>query len=150
MPNITNCTPWRLPTAPLSPRSATTTRTTKERRFRGESSDGGQTWTTPHSIGVWGLPSHLLLLQDKNLLMTYGYRRKPYGNKARLSRDHGRSWSDPVTLSNDGGGGDLGYPSSVQLKDGSFLSVWYERFADSPRAVLRQARWSLRAVSSEQ
>jgi sialidase-1 len=115
----------------------------KGETLQSESSDGGRTWTTPHSIGVWGLPSHLLLLQNKNLLMTYGYRRKPYGNKARLSRDHGRSWSDPVTLSDDGAGGDLGYPSTVQLKDGSLLSVWYERFADSPRAVLRQARWTL-------
>ena len=111
--------------------------------LQSESSDGGRTWTTPHSIGVWGLPSHLLLLRDKNLLMTYGYRRKPYGNKALLSRDHGRSWSDPVTLSKDGAGSDLGYPSTVQLDGGSLLSVWYERFADSPRAVLRQARWSL-------
>ncbi len=29
-----------------------------------ESTDGGKTWTTPHSIGVWGLPSFLLRLRD--------------------------------------------------------------------------------------
>ena len=31
----------------------------------------------------------------------------------------------------------------VALGDGSLLSVWYEKMADSPRAVLRQARWTL-------
>ena len=29
-----------------------------------ESSDGGKTWTAPKSIGVWGLPSHLLRLRE--------------------------------------------------------------------------------------
>lgn len=107
-----------------------------------ESSDGGKTWTAPHDIGVWGLPSFLLKLRNGNLLMTYGHRRKPFGNQARLSTDHGRSWSEPVTISGDGISGDLGYPSTAELDDGSFITVWYERMKASPRAVLRQARWT--------
>lgn len=106
-----------------------------------ESSDGGKTWSTPHSIGVWGLPSHLLRLRDGRLLMSYGYRRPPFGNQARISEDHGKTWSAPFTISKDGPGGDLGYPSTVELKNGEFLTVWYERMRTSPRAVLRQARW---------
>jgi hypothetical protein len=108
-----------------------------------ESSDGGKSWSKPRSIGVWGLPSHLLRLEDDRLLMTYGHRRPPYGNQARVSADHGRTWSEPVVISGDGIGGDLGYPSTAQLKDGSFVTVWYERMKESPRAVLRQARWTL-------
>lgn len=108
-----------------------------------ESSDGGKTWSEPHSIGVWGLPSHLLRLNDGRLLMTYGHRRPPYGNQARVSSDQGRTWSEPIIVSGDGAGGDLGYPSTVQLSDGSLLSVWYELLKDSPRSVLRQARWTL-------
>ncbi|MCB1062491.1 MAG: exo-alpha-sialidase [Verrucomicrobiae bacterium] len=110
-----------------------------------ESTDGGKTWSVPHPIGVWGLPSHLLRLADDRLLMTYGHRRKPFGNQARVSSDEGVTWSEPVTLSDDGVGGDLGYPSTVQLDDGSLVTVWYENMADSPRAVLRQAHWSLNA-----
>ncbi len=113
--------------------------------LQSESSDGGKTWSVPASIGVWGLPSHLLRLEDGRLLMSYGYRRKPFGNQARVSADHGRTWSEPITVSDDGAGGDLGYPSTVQLDDGSLLSVWYELLAGSRRAVLRQARWSLKA-----
>ncbi len=108
-----------------------------------ESTDGGKTWSTPHSIGVWGLPSHLLRLRDGRLVMTYGYRRAPFGNQARTSEDGGRSWSKPITISSDGTSGDLGYPSTVELSDGTLLTVWYERLKTSPRAVLRQARWTL-------
>jgi sialidase-1 len=110
-----------------------------------ESSDGGASWTTPHDIGVWGLPSHLLRLRDGRLVMIYGYRRKPFGNQARISGDHGRSWSEPIAISDDGMGEDLGYPSTVELSDGTLLSVWYEQMKDTSKAVLRQARWSLKA-----
>ncbi len=108
-----------------------------------ESTDGGKTWSAPHPIGVWGLPSHLLRLKDDRLLMTYGHRRAPLGNQARTSEDHGRTWSEPILISSDGVSGDLGYPSTVQLDDGSLLTVWYENMEGSPYAVLRQARWSL-------
>jgi hypothetical protein len=107
------------------------------------SEDGGKSWSSPRSIEVWGLPSHLLRLRSGRLLMSYGYRRKPFGNQVRYSDDGGNSWSDALTISDDGSGGDLGYPSTVELADGSLLTVWYERLADSPRAVLRQARWTL-------
>ena len=108
-----------------------------------ESSDGGRTWSEPHSIGVWGLPSHLLKLRDGRLLMTYGYRREPFGNQARLSEDGGATWQAPLTISADGASGDLGYPSTVELGNGVLITVWYERLAGSPQAVLRMARWSL-------
>ena len=111
--------------------------------LQSESSDGGRTWSVPHSIGVWGLPSFLLRLRDGRLLMTYGYRRKPFGNRARLSEDEGRTWLSEMIISADGDSGDLGYPSTVELADGTFLSVWYERLRANPRAVLRQAHWRL-------
>lgn len=106
-----------------------------------ESTDGGQTWSQPHSIGVWGFPSHLLKLRDGRLLMSYGHRRAPLGNQARLSSDHGQTWSDPIIISGDGTSGDLGYPSTVELDDGSLVTVWYEKLKERPLAVLRQARW---------
>jgi sialidase-1 len=113
--------------------------------LQSESDDGGRSWTEPRSIGIWGLPSHLLRLRDGRLLMTYGHRRPPFGNQARLSADDGRSWSEPVIISGDGTGGDLGYPSTVELRNGSLLTIWYEQMAGAARAVLRQARWSPRS-----
>ena len=48
-----------------------------------------------------------------------------------------------MILSCDGSGGDLGYPSTVELADGTLLTVWYETMQGSPLAVLRQAKWKL-------
>ena len=111
--------------------------------LQAESADGGKTWTVPHPIGVWGLPSHLLRLSDGRLLMTYGHRREPIANHARVSEDGGRTWSEPVELPR-ASSGDMGYPSTVELAGGALLTLWYERMPDSPNAVLRQARWRLR------
>ena len=108
-----------------------------------ESKDGGKTWSVPHTIGVWGLPSHLLRLRDGRLLMTYGHRRAPFGNQARISNGNGTTWSEPLTISADGVGGDLGYPSTVELENGTLLTVWYERMKDLKRGALRQATWQL-------
>jgi sialidase-1 len=111
-----------------------------------ESDDGGKTWTPLHSIGVWGFPSHLLLLKDGRLLMTYGHRRTPLGNQARISNDHGKTWSAPMVISSDATSGDLGYPSTVELNDGRLLTVWYELTGlnkTQGKAVLRQTIWRI-------
>ena len=141
--------------------------TSNEREtLQSESRDGGKSWSVAHSIGVWGYPSHLLRLSDDRLLMSYGHRRDPIGNQARISEDHGRSWSAAMIISGDATSTDLGYPSTVELDDGSLLTVWYELMESSPTdlphytargrdeawfkmtgqsagAVLRQARWKI-------
>lgn len=108
-----------------------------------QSTDGGRTWTEPRSIGVWGLPSHLLRLSDGRLLMTYGHRRQPLGNQARLSEDHGATWSSPMIIQGDAASGDLGYPSTAEISSGRFVTVWYEKLPGNPLAQLRMASWQL-------
>lgn len=107
------------------------------------SKDGGETWSTPRSIGVWGIPAFLNRLQDGRLLMTYGYRRAPLGVQARVSDDCGETWSDPLVLYGDATSGDLGYPATVQLDDGSLFTIWYEKMQGSWFARLRCKRWKL-------
>ena len=108
-----------------------------------ESEDGGKTWSEPKTTGVWGFPSHLLKLKSGTLLMTFGHRRAPFGNQACISRDNGRTWSAPLIFSGDAVNGDLGYPSTAELADGSLLSVWYEKLKDGKKTVLRQAHWKI-------
>ncbi|MSR60725.1 MAG: exo-alpha-sialidase [Planctomycetaceae bacterium] len=110
-----------------------------------ESTDGGKSWSVPHSINVWGLPSHLLRLKDGRLLMSYSHRRAPFGNQARMSDDQGATWSEAITVSDDGLSGDLGYPSTVECDDGALVTVWYELLKGLEFAQLRQARWRLRS-----
>ena len=105
------------------------------------STDGGKTWSVPRSIGVWGLPSHLTRLNSGRLVMTYGHRRAPLGIQMRFSDDQAQTWSDAILISDDGVSGDLGYPSTVECKNGTMVTVWYERLSSSPLAQLRQATW---------
>ena len=107
-----------------------------------ESIDGGQTWSELHPI-CYGFPSHLLRLRNGDILMSYGYRKKPYGNRTRISTNHGKTWGDELIISADGIDGDLGYPSTVELADGTLLTVWYESLAKPKLAVLRQSKWRI-------
>lgn len=92
------------------------------------SADNGSSWSlVSEPVGDIGEgdPPHLLLLKDGSLCLTYGYRAKPFSILARLSRDRGKSWQDPIVLRGDGGGQDLGYTRSVQRTDGRIVTVYY-------------------------
>lgn len=106
------------------------------------STDGGKTWTEKQIVAD-GFPSHLLRLRDGTLLMAYGWRKEPFGIRGKFSRDHGQSWSAEFILTQDAANWDLGYPSTVELADGTLLTVWYEAPKNSHKAVLKQAHWSL-------
>ncbi|MFZ2657983.1 MAG: sialidase family protein [Victivallales bacterium] len=105
-----------------------------------ESSDEGRSWTTPHSTGTYGGPVHLMRLGDGRLLMSYSHRYEPMGNYAKVSKDCGLTWSAPFVFGPTRQA-DMGYPSSVELPDGTMLSAWYEHIPGRNEAVLRMARW---------
>lgn len=91
------------------------------------SDDGGVTWVQPFATRLWGFPPHLLVLSDGRVLCSYGYRRIPFGERACISTD-GVTWdpADETVLSDGAPNGDLGYPASVELRDGSILTVYYQ------------------------
>jgi len=105
------------------------------------SPDRGKTWEPIVKTPVWGYPQHLLALKDGRLLMTYGYRRPPWGIRACLSNDCGKTWDveGEIILRMDGGtpegqerkvgDADLGYPVSVELDDGRVFTVYYHNTA---------------------
>jgi hypothetical protein len=72
-----------------------------------------------------GNPASLIRLKDGRLVLTYGYRAEPYGIRARVSSDGGRTWQPELVLRADGGNTDLGYPRSVQRADGKVVTIYY-------------------------
>lgn len=91
------------------------------------SDDLGEHWT---SLGaatpdIGGNPPALVVLKDGRLCLTYGYRKKPFGARARLSQDEGRTWGPEIILRDDGLSGDLGYPRSLVRPDGRILTCYY-------------------------
>ena len=108
------------------------------------SSDGGKTWSRAAVMDFYGSPPHLLRHSSGVLIVSYGYREQPYGIRAMLSLNDGETWCYDYVLRDDGPHPDLGYPSSVELDDGSILTVYYQhpRSVDDKCALL-WSRWEL-------
>ena len=66
------------------------------------------------------------------LFRSYGYRLPPFGLRARLSEDDGRTWGREIVLREDGGSWDLGYPRVVERAPGELLTVYYFNRKDDP------------------
>lgn len=93
------------------------------------SDDDGRSWSREVNLSLPNQhPGNLTRLSDGTLLFTCGSRIPGfYGVFARLSRDEGRTWSEPALLAHDGLSRDLGYPSTVQLPSGILLTAYYSK-----------------------
>ena len=94
------------------------------------SDDNGRNWVSvsmvmPRPGNQWSNPPSMLMLRDGRLCVTYGYRETPFGIRARLSADKGKTWGDELILRSDGGGPDLGYTRTVQRSDGKLVTIYY-------------------------
>lgn len=68
------------------------------------------------------IPGHITRIKS-GLLLSYGNRNSPRGADVRFGNDDGTTWSEPFRVLDCGG--DIGYPSSVQLPDGQGLTAYY-------------------------
>lgn len=109
-----------------------------------ESDDGGLTWSMPRTLG-YGSPPHLLRHSSGVLILTYGNRSAQPGQRVGLSHDGGQSWTWDYIIVDDGPDTDLGYPSTVELADGSLFTVYYQKTAKGEPCSLLWSRWQLPA-----
>ena len=96
--------------------------------FSTNSKDGGRTWSPWQPTGVSGSPPHLLRHSSGALICAFGRREPPYGERAVVSYDGGSTWEDEYVLDDNAKDSDLGYPSSVELPDGSVMTVYYQKY----------------------
>jgi len=108
-----------------------------------ESYDGGKTWTRAWETPIWGFPAHIHRLKNDWLLAVYGSRKKPYSERACISKDGGKSWDIANEIIFSETNGDQGYPSSVQLDDGSILTVYYQIDKPGEKTSLKATHWKL-------
>ncbi|HCS73875.1 MAG TPA: hypothetical protein DIW17_08375 [Clostridiales bacterium] len=103
-----------------------------------ESIDNGKTWTQPIIREVYSpSPFHPLRLKSGNVILTYGYRYKPYGLRAIMLDAECTDFSsdNEVTLRDDGLSGDIGYTCSVLLDNGDVLITYYYYEEDGYRYI---------------
>lgn len=113
--------------------------------FQSVSDDRGRTWSEPVMLldKTGGAPTHLLLLKSGLLLSTYGRRKQPYGIMAMVSADGGETWETDIPVCENLATDDLGYPSTVELDDGTLVTVFYAAEGENSPCVVLQQKWKI-------
>jgi len=117
-----------------------------------QSKDGGKTWRLLSKVADTetdnandeernGNPPSLIRLKNGRLCVTYGYREFPYGIRAKLSSDNGKTWSEEIHLRDDGRTWDLGYTRTVQRPDGKIVTIYYYATEENPEQHIAATIW---------
>lgn len=107
------------------------------------SDDGGKTWSEIKPIGVKGAPPHLFVHSSGALICSFGRRCEPFGEFAWVSYDGGETWEEEYAIDTNASDGDLGYPATVELDDGSLLTVYYQKVPGDEKTSLLYTKWEL-------
>jgi hypothetical protein len=102
------------------------------------SPDNGVTWSAVKDIGFPGHCPHFTRLSRGEILLTH---RLPL-TSLHVSRDEGKTWQGPYQIDSTPGA----YASTVELKDGTVLVVYYEEGSGS---AVRARRFKLKEAGIE-
>ncbi|MBQ8759675.1 MAG: exo-alpha-sialidase [Clostridia bacterium] len=111
--------------------------------FQSKSSDGGRTWTKPRQIleDMGGVPPHLFRHSSGLLICTYGRILEPFGVGVMFSHDEGETWDIGHDLYVNPVSNDCGYPTTVELRDGSLVTVFYGTPSEGEQSIIMQQKW---------
>lgn len=107
------------------------------------SEDGGETWSEWVCTNVSGAPPHLMCHSSGAIICTFGRREPPYGEYAIVSHDMGKTWTEEYVIDDNTDSRDLGYGSTLELADGSLLSVYYQRCPGDDYPSILYTKWKL-------
>ena len=109
------------------------------------STDGGRTWSKPEILDLVGAPPHLMLHSSGAVVLTYSTRVEPHTQRAKISWDGGLTWGKEIIVAPPSPDWDHGYPSTVELSDGSLLTVYYQKYPGDTYNSILSSRWELPA-----
>jgi len=95
--------------------------------YETHSDDDGETWEVSRRLDVWGYPPDVVEMKNGRILLTYGYRQFPTGIRYCVSPPDADCsiWDEQILRCDGHDEGELGYPASVELRDGSIVTVYY-------------------------
>ena len=112
-----------------------------------ESLDNGISWKFMNKIAYTdngirnGNPSSMVKTKSGFLCVIYGYRVQPYGIRAKVSKDNGRTWSKEIILRDDAITWDIGYLRSVVNEEDAVVSVYYFSTKERPEQHIEATIW---------
>ena len=107
------------------------------------SSNGMTEWSKPEDLHVLASPPHLMRHSSGKLICSVARRDKPIAEQILLSDDEGKTWDGPYDINTDAPNGDMGYPSTVELKDGSLMTVYYQNDPIKQKNYVEYVIWTL-------
>lgn len=108
------------------------------------SDDKGKTWSTPVCIDVDGAPPHLMVHSSGAVLCSYSRRRENDNNQyVAVSLDNGETWVENYALTRKAMSYDHGYPCTIELSDGSLLTVYYMSCEDEWNCSVLCTHWRM-------
>jgi hypothetical protein len=109
------------------------------------SNDDGSSWKFLSKVADTGPkngnPPSMVRLRDSRLVVTYGVRTAPFGIRARISSDNGRTWGRECVLRQDADTWDFGYTRTVQRADGRLVTIYYYNTRELPEQHIAATVW---------
>lgn len=102
------------------------------------SKDGGQSWSAAEDIGFPGHAPHLFRASSGDIILTHRFPQ----TAMHISHDDAATWQGPFAIDDVKGA----YPATVELKDGSFLVIYY---TEGKGSHVRVKRWKLTPAGPE-
>lgn len=111
------------------------------------SDDKGKTWSVPKCTGVDGMPPHFMVHSSGAVIMSYSCRNFDHmSERAAVSYDGGETWAEDYVLNDNinlNRQRDMGYPATVELPDGSLITVFYQALPEDWHTSILCTKWSL-------
>ncbi|HIJ71213.1 MAG TPA: hypothetical protein HPP87_07600 [Planctomycetes bacterium] len=119
------------------------------------SDDNGRSWRLLSKVAETdrgkrnGNPPSLVRLKDGRLCVAYGYRSEPYGIRAKISADNGKTWGKEILLRKDGANWDIGYCRMVRRSDGKLVTIYYFSTEKNPEQHIAATIWDPNLVETK-
>jgi hypothetical protein len=69
------------------------------------------------------------------VVIVWGRRREPFGIRAAISEDGGRSWGPEIVIRDDLPNDNLGYPSVIEYAPGRLFTAHYGEDSDGVTGI---------------
>jgi hypothetical protein len=111
---------------------------------RSFSEDGGKSWSIPRATKMWGTEPHAIEPESGKVVALYAFPAPRFSLRGVLSVDGGKSWDvETEAIISEAPTSEIHGGSSIQLEDGTVLTVFHQAPSEAQGPCLHAIRWKL-------